>query len=149
MKAFLTTTLTLFALSVTLQSRDQYTIDDLTKAAAEGNENRLMMILDRGVDINAKDSKGWFPISKAAAHGQVRILYLLKLRGADINATTTRRNTPLMFAASRGHTEAVRFLLNAGANTVIANLDLELPGSVARRMGYPRIAEMIYEHERR
>ena len=149
MKTILAATLAIFSMALPRQAQAQFTVDDLTQAAGEGNQNRVIAILDSGVDLNAKDSKGWYPISKAAAHGQTRIIALLTTRRANINVMTTRRNTPLLFAASRGHESAVRFLLNAGANSFIANVDRELPESIARQKGYPQIADLIHEFQRR
>lgn len=149
MKSLIAATVALIGIFVSPEAHAQYSIDDLTKACGEGDMNRVISILDSGVNINAKDSKGWFPISKAAVNGQDDVLYILISRRADVDITTRRQNTPMLFAASRGHEEAVRLLLNAGANSFIANVDREVPESIARAKGYPRIAEMIYDFQRR
>ena len=94
MKTALITIVATLVLAVNLQARDRYTVDDLTKASAEGNLTRVIAILDSGVDINAKDSKGWYAISKAAVHGQENTLYLLTSRRANIDAMTSRRPPP-------------------------------------------------------
>ena len=45
-------------------------------------------------------------------------------KGADVNAQDQKGHTPLIFAATNGHTPVVKFLVGAGAVTVVPDLRL-------------------------
>jgi ankyrin repeat protein len=132
----------LLSISLVGNARD-FSIDDLTKAAGEGNLRRVLDIVESGVNVNTKDSKGWFPISKAAASGQTEVVKILVRVGANRNARTSRGNTPLIFAASRGHKETVKYLLQLRVNRDIANVDGETASSIARKSDYRIISAII------
>lgn len=97
-------------------------IDDLTKAASEGDLVAIENLIASGVDLNSRDAKGWYPLGMAAAHGQCEALQLLVERGADLDQETTRHNTALMFAANRGQAEAVMVLVELGADVRKTNI---------------------------
>lgn len=142
MKNAILTIAALLSLSLSAQARD-FTVDDLTKAAGEGNLHRVLDIVESGVNVNTKDSEGWFPISKAAASGQTEVVKTLIRVGANKNAQTSRRNTPLIFAASRGHKDTVKALLQLRVNRNLTNADGETASSIARKSGYRVISAII------
>ena len=135
-------TLALATLAPLLFAQD-FSSDDLTRSCSEGNLQRVETIVRSGVNVSARDKKGWFPLSIAAAHGQVEVMKYLLKKGADVNERTSKKNTPLIFAASRGHLPAVKLLLQENADARLANLDKETAASSAKAAGYPEVAQAI------
>ncbi len=65
------------------------------------------LLLERGVDVTAKDTDGWTPLHYAARGDRVEILRLLLERGADATTRANDGQTPLDMASCR---EATRVL---------------------------------------
>ena len=62
--------------------------DELFEAVASPYENvaRVRELLEKGANVNAKDSNGDTPLHKAACRGYARVARLLIEHGADVNA---------------------------------------------------------------
>jgi len=71
----------------------------LLNAAEDGNLLVLKTVVEKGADINAKDSNGKTPIMVAAEMGHSEIVNYLKGQGADINARDKCGDTVLMKAS--------------------------------------------------
>ena len=61
----------------------------------------MKLLLDRGVDLNARDEKiNLTPIMWASKKGHQKVVELLLEKGADVNARCERTNlTPLIWAS--------------------------------------------------
>ena len=81
-------------------------------------------LLDRGVDIDARDRHGQTGLMLAAHAGHRNVVAVLVERGADLNATAKFGLSAVMLAVVAGHPEIARLLARAGA-------DLSLKGSGA------------------
>lgn len=73
------------------------------------------LLLDRGVDIHAKDASGKTAVMNAAYAGKAEMVELLVSRGADIHDKDANGKTVLMYAASGGKKEVVDLLTGLGA----------------------------------
>ena len=60
----------------------------LHNAAAEGNLVGTMQLLQRGVDVNARDPQGYTALIAAAINGRLSVSRWLLLQGADVNAAS-------------------------------------------------------------
>lgn len=89
----------------------------LMDAVSEGDMEIARLLLDKGADVDFKNSLGGdTPLMEAARQGDAEIAVLLLARGADINARDKNMgNTALTFAAAFGHTKIVKLLLDHGA----------------------------------
>jgi ankyrin repeat protein len=76
----------------------------LMKAAAGGQLDRECFLpKERGVDINAKSTRGRTALMKAAEGGHTgTVRYIAEERGADVDAKDFEGVTALMLAASYG-----------------------------------------------
>ncbi len=90
--------------------------DDLIKAANSGDIKMLSRILDRGQNIDTKDTDGWTALMYASEAGRMDIMKLLLNNGAKLEVRDKAGNTALNFASREGNTEALKLLVDRGAN---------------------------------
>ncbi|TVY64249.1 Ankyrin repeat domain-containing protein [Lachnellula suecica] len=85
-------------------------------AAAEfGMTNAILLLLNRGVDMNAVDGKYFRPaISWAAENGHTEAVEVFLNRGAIGSSASGK--TPLMLATRNGHQRMTELLLSRGAD---------------------------------
>jgi ankyrin repeat protein len=114
------------------------------------------MLLDRGLDVNAKSDQGWTPLHQAAWGGQKRaghwsssgqnigtevLLNVLLEQGADVNAATPTGEMPLHLAARTPYAlnSSVSLLLNRGACVDVKSDGGWTPLHLAAQQGYEEI----------
>jgi hypothetical protein len=88
----------------------------LLAAAQQGDEPRLLSLIERGADLNTRDRKGCTALMLAVFSNQAGSARVLLEHGADVNARTPDGWTALMFAAARGRLEIMQLLLAHGAD---------------------------------
>ncbi len=85
--------------------------------AAEGGMPRLLiLLLEKGADINAKNSVGEDALLLAVRHNYVDIARILLEEGANIHSRDGSHRTPLLAAAQYASVNMVALLLEKGAN---------------------------------
>lgn len=88
----------------------------LMYAANQGDTNGVVLLLDKGADVNAKNNYGDTLLMQVATTGHTNTVELLLDKGADINAKDSFGKTALMSAARFGNVEIIKLLLDKGAN---------------------------------
>ncbi len=104
-------------------------------AAEEGQYDVLMMLLDRGVDVNIKDEHGRTALFYAVEEGQTSEVKLLLEKGADVNAKDELGRTALSFAAEEDQTTVAAMLLDAGAEADVKDESGRTPLDYAAEEG--------------
>jgi hypothetical protein len=74
------------------------------------------MLLEKGADVNAKNTGGNTALSWASWRGHTETAVMLLEKGSDVNAKDDYARTALHSASSSGHTETVAMLLEKGAD---------------------------------
>lgn len=87
----------------------------LRRAAAKGDTQELRALLDRHVDIDARDASGRTALMLATLQGQASAIDQLLAFGADPNAADARGTTSLQAAVSGDHEAIAVKLRRAGA----------------------------------
>ena len=91
-------------------------------ATAQGLEDIVKLLIDRGGDINAKNKTGETPLHIASELGRKALVELFLAKGADIDARRNDGVAPLHLAAWHGRMSIEELLIAKGAD-VNAKLD--------------------------
>lgn len=88
---------------------------DLATASKNGDESKVMALLQEGADVNATGENGYTALWAAAKAGHTSIVSLLVAHGADMGIAH-QGFTPLLTAVNERHKEVVWSLLLNGAD---------------------------------
>ena len=88
----------------------------LCAAGRNGDAAKVRVLLERGVDVNAKDDRGFTALYFAVRGGHTPTVLALIEGGADVHMKGKYGGTVLDEAAGLGHVAIVRALTEAGAN---------------------------------
>jgi len=90
--------------------------DNLIRAAAIGDKQKVVKALENEADINFKGRMGLTPLVLASHEGHIEIVRLLLANNAVVNLQDDNRGSALMAASASGGLEIVNELLSAGAD---------------------------------
>ena len=95
--------------------------DQFLQAAKNGNVSTVRMLLDKGVNIQARESHGRWGVRGTALHlasaeGKEKMVQFLLSKGADVHAKDLINKTALHRAAISGNNRIVDMLLEHGAD---------------------------------
>jgi hypothetical protein len=91
--------------------------DNLFTAVVSKDLTALAAMVDRGVDVNARNDAGQTPLMMAATqNGSEKLIELLVFQGADIRARDKSGMTALMHAAGKGEVQNAEQLLQLGVD---------------------------------
>jgi hypothetical protein len=92
-------------------------VAEFIKACELGQLERVLHLMARGVNVNARRAKGGRTgLMLAVQNGHLEVVDCLLQKGADVNATGGRSGkTALIRASEAGHTEIVKALIRARA----------------------------------
>jgi ankyrin repeat protein len=91
--------------------------ENLCPAAANGEIERVKLLISENADVNVTDSDGMTPLHYAAREGHKEIVELLLAHGADVNISEAYLNSiAAEYAMHYNHTEIVQLLVSKGAD---------------------------------
>jgi len=88
---------------------------NLKMASIAGKLDVVKLLIEVGVDINAKDIYGDTALIYASAYNHKEIVEILIEVGADISIKNNIFFTALKYASKKGHKDIVKLLIKAGA----------------------------------
>jgi hypothetical protein len=97
----------------------------LMEAVDNGNQEMVVVLLNAGADVNAKNKFGGTALLMLREQATDEIVRTLITAGAKVNVKDAEGNTPLMIAASLGNAPVLQALLEAGAKVNAKNKDGE------------------------
>ena len=117
----------------------------LIDASKNGDIEIVVMLLDAGADVNAKDKWGITALIKASKNGHTEIVSKLLDAGADVNAKSNNGYTALYEASNNEHTEIVAMLLRMKGIIVDAKNNGDTALIRASYKGHTKIVAMLLE----
>ena len=117
----------------------------LHSAAAAGQTNFLMSLLDHGADVEVPTIEGCTPLYIAVRNNRSNSVRILLHAGANVDAQCGGC-TPLLTATDKGYSVIVSLLLDAGANVHFCNDTGDQALHIAARHGYITIAKALFEN---
>ncbi len=119
----------------------------LNLAAYKASLDAVKLLLEKGADINGRDSEGRTALFKAVASWSTDIIKFLIEKGADVNAKDTNGDTPLhieqMFADEGTDFEIVKLLVESGADPNALNNLGETP--LYYHLNNPKVVKFLVE----
>lgn len=119
---------------------------ELIKAAERGETDRVLALVESGVDINTTDAKGRTAILAATHNDKQDTVKALIDAGADLNLQDQRNDNPLLYAGAEGKLEIVKLMVEAGADTRITNRFGGTALIPAADRGHVEIVEYLLQH---
>ena len=98
--------------------RNEHDENVLMLASLKGYRELVHRLIARRAEVH---KEGWTALHYASTGAHLPVMALLLEAGAQINARSPNGTTPLMMAAHYGNAAAVKFLLEAGADTSLKN----------------------------
>src|SRR4051812_42380924 len=92
----------------------------LIEAVIDGDLRLARILLESGIDVNARDAHGWAALNWAAGKGDPELVSLLLEHGADVAAVGRDTRTPLSIARAAGREEVIEMLVEAELHCGVA-----------------------------
>ncbi|KAJ5817114.1 ankyrin-2 [Penicillium robsamsonii] len=120
---------------------------DLYEAATAGKEDKVLLFLENGADVNAQGGRYGNTLQAAAASWTQRpeIVKLLLEKGADVNAQGGEYGNALQAAVWKGNLETVKLLLEKGADVNAQGGEYGNALQAAVSTGNPKIVKLLLE----
>lgn len=114
--------------------------------ARNGETDKLLSQLEKGLSANASDPDGKSLLMLASFHGNADTSELLLTHGAEVNSASPTGITPLMFAAIANQKEIIDLLLINGADAYAKSADGLTALALARTMGSEASVRRLAKH---
>lgn len=125
---------------------EEYHMTPLHNASHYGQFDAVMLLLEHGADVNAKNIEGNNPLFAAVHQQHLEISRVLIERGADINARNKFGYTPIRTASRMGNTEILKLLIGKGADVNVKDNKGDTPLHFAVDGGSTVTVQILITH---
>ncbi|MEM7180736.1 MAG: ankyrin repeat domain-containing protein [Spirochaetota bacterium] len=130
---------------------DKFGYTGLHYAVKQGDEPKTTILLDSGLNINAKDRRGRTPfLSVVLSAGMLQVPSMAKLlvgKGADVNVRDLDIRSPLHYAAKSGNLALVQFLIKNKAVVDAKDIYDRTSLHEAASQGYAKIVSILLKYK--
>ncbi|XP_053618820.1 ankyrin-2-like isoform X3 [Plodia interpunctella] len=113
------------------------------RAARAGQIEKIINLLEQGVDINVSNANGLNAIHLASKDGHVEVVRELLDKGAAIDAATKKGNTALHIASLAGQETVVKLLVQNGAQVNIQSQNGFTPLYMAAQENHDGVVKFL------
>ncbi|XP_047037205.1 ankyrin-2-like [Helicoverpa zea] len=113
------------------------------RAARAGQIEKIISLLEQGVDINVSNANGLNAIHLASKDGHVEVVRELLQRGAAIDAATKKGNTALHIASLAGQEAVVKLLVQTSAQVNIQSQNGFTPLYMAAQENHDGVVKFL------
>jgi CDK inhibitor PHO81 len=130
----------LLELSITDDISDRTPLHEL---AISGRNKILLMLLEKGLNVDPEDNYGRRPIHYSAMYGHISSSMLLISHKTDLESPDHDGATPLVHAIRGGHVQLIELLLESGVKLEYFSEVVQNPLTVAVQIGNLVITEKL------
>ena len=76
----------------------------------------VLLLINRGAEVDARDEGGWTPLHYAAVHDSIDVAQLLTEKGAEVDARDKYGDTPLHRVVQKDSLSVGKLLITNGAD---------------------------------
>jgi len=117
---------------------------DLFYAVERYGVDEVKKVIDTGIDINQKDSRGFTPLLIAVEENKLEIVKYLVSQGADLKLINNKGFNALIIATKEKFGDVFEYLLSQGADiTTTDPRNGRQPIHIASKLGYIGILDVI------
>lgn len=120
--------------------------DQLILSAANGDTDKVLALLQNGININVTDQNGRTAVLAATYNNQVDTVKVLIEHGADINIRDNNLENVLLHAGASGYLEIVKLAIVAGADTKLTNRFGGIAIIPAAERGHVEVVRELLNH---
>jgi len=122
----------------------------LMNAAYSNDIKKMETLLNNGVNVNEEWLAGSTALYEAVrVNSSIETVRFLLDKGANVNKGISNGWKPIAVAVDNGNARMVKLLLDYGADLAVLNPDRKTPLKIAEEEGYPVIARMLREAEKK
>jgi ankyrin repeat protein len=121
-------------------------IQQFIDASKNGDNNKIIKLIQKGIDVNAKSNSGRTPLNEAALHGHTETARLLIDNGADVMAKDNLGLTTLHHSACWDNTDTARLLIDNGADVMAKDNFGNTTLHVAALLGHTETAKLLIDN---
>jgi ankyrin repeat protein len=111
-----------------------------------GSRDLIKLLLDAGIDVNARAGRGDTPIHWAASSNSREIVEMLIVEGADIGIIDSDHGTLLHSAAPNRRKDVMELFIKKGLDVNAQKSNGETPLHVAAQSGNKDVVELLIAH---
>ncbi|XP_059839575.1 CARD- and ANK-domain containing inflammasome adapter protein [Hypanus sabinus] len=118
-------------------------VNALFKAVQKNQHRAVGVLIERGIDINAKNEMQYTPLLLAAELGHTESVKVLITKGAHLNERTPNMNSALHLAAETGSLSVAKLLIDEGMDVNIIGCSDQTPLHFASFHNQPPMIEAL------